>query len=238
MPNDAFRSLSKVFVESVSDYAIFALDHSGRVASWNSTAQKIIGYTSEEIVGKHFSILYRPDERRGSVPIQALELAVQKGRHEVEGWRTRKDGTPFFVTGVLTAIHDENAKLIGFASIFRDATERLDTQEKLVEARERPHHASTCVVSMPVKNARYGGESSAPTSRQPPVAPWTANETLTGAPPATVAPSLQSGATASRLSLSAGGAGAVAGIVASLRSRTPPIAGTSNERVPSAPLVG
>ena len=113
------------------------LDPQGRVASWNSTAQKIIGYTSEEIVGKHFSILYRPDERRGSVPIQALELAVQKGRHEVEGWRTRKDGTPFFVTGVLTAIHDENAKLIGFASIFRDATERLDTQEKLVEAREQ-----------------------------------------------------------------------------------------------------
>jgi len=127
----------QIFVESVSDYAIFALDPSGRVASWNSTAQKIIGYASEEIVGKHFSIFYRPDECRTGVPIRALELAVQKGRHEVEGWRTRKDGTPFFVTGVLTAIHDENAKLIGFASVVRDATERLDTQEKLVEAREQ-----------------------------------------------------------------------------------------------------
>jgi PAS domain S-box-containing protein len=126
----------QIFVESVSDYAIFALDPSGRVASWNSTAQKIIGYTSEEIVGKHLGILYRPDERRSGVPNRALELAVQ-GRHEVEGWRTRKNGTPFFVTGVLTAIRDDNANLIGFASVIRDATERRDTQEKLVEAREQ-----------------------------------------------------------------------------------------------------
>jgi PAS domain S-box-containing protein len=108
-----------------------------RVASWNSTAEKIVGYTSEEIIGKHFSILYRPDERRAGVPIRALELAIQKGRHEVEGWRTSKNGTPFFVTGVLTAIRDDNANLIGFTSVLRDATERRDTQEKLVEAREQ-----------------------------------------------------------------------------------------------------
>jgi PAS domain S-box-containing protein len=127
----------QIFVESISDYAIFALDPSGHVASWNSTAQKIIGYTSEEIVGKHFGILYRPDERRAGVPNRALELAIQKGRHEVEGWRTSKNGTPFFVTGVLTAIRDDNANLIGFASVIRDATERRDTQEKLVEAREQ-----------------------------------------------------------------------------------------------------
>jgi PAS domain S-box-containing protein len=127
----------QIFVESVSDYAIFVLDPSGHVASWNSTAQKIIGYTAEEIVGKHFSILYRPDERRAGVPIRAIELAIQKGRHEVEGWRTRKNGTPFFVTGVLTAIRDDSANVIGFASVIRDATERRDTQEKLVEAREQ-----------------------------------------------------------------------------------------------------
>ena len=127
----------QIFVESVSDYAIFVLEPSGHVASWNSTAQKIIGYTSEEIVGKHFGILYRPDERRAGVPNRALELAIQKGRHEVEGWRTSKNGTPFFVTGVLTAIRDDNANLIGFASVIRDATERRDTQEKLVEAREQ-----------------------------------------------------------------------------------------------------
>jgi PAS domain S-box-containing protein len=127
----------QIFVESVSDYAIFVLDPSGHVASWNGTAQEIIGYTSEEVVGKHFSLLYRPDERRAGVPIRALEMAIQKGRYEVEGWRIRKNGTPFFVTGVLTAIRDDNANLIGFASVLRDATERRDTQEKLVEAREQ-----------------------------------------------------------------------------------------------------
>ncbi|HEY4736801.1 MAG TPA: PAS domain S-box protein [Xanthobacteraceae bacterium] len=127
----------QIFLESVSDYAIFVLDSSGHVASWNVTAQKIIGYTAQEIVGKHFSVFYRPDERRAGVPNRALELAVQKERHEIEGWRIRKNGTPFFVTGVLTAIRDDNSNLLGFASVIRDATERRNTQEKLVEAREQ-----------------------------------------------------------------------------------------------------
>jgi PAS domain S-box-containing protein len=127
----------QIFLESVSDYAIFVLDSTGHVASWNSTAQKIIGYTAQEIVGKHFSVFYRPDERRAGVPNRALELAVQKGRHEMEGWRIRKNGTPFFVTGVLTAIRDDDSNLLGFASVIRDATERRNTQEKLVEAREQ-----------------------------------------------------------------------------------------------------
>lgn len=127
----------QIFLESVSDYAIFVLDASGHVASWNSTAQQIIGYTTQEVVGKHFSIFYRPDERRAGVPNRALELAGQKGRHEMEGWRIRKNGTPFFVTGVLTAIRDDNSNLLGFASVIRDATERRNTQEKLVEAREQ-----------------------------------------------------------------------------------------------------
>jgi PAS domain S-box-containing protein len=127
----------QIFLESVSDYAIFVLDSSGHVASWNGTAQQIIGYATQEIVGKHFSIFYRPDERRAGVPNRALELAIQKGRHEMEGWRIRKNGTPFFVTGVLTAIRDDNSNLLGFASVIRDATERRNTQEKLVEAREQ-----------------------------------------------------------------------------------------------------
>jgi PAS domain S-box-containing protein len=127
----------QIFLESVSDYAIFVLDPTGHVASWNSSAQKIIGYSSQDIIGKHLSIFYRPDERRAGVPNRALELAGQKGRHEMEGWRIRKNGTPFFATGVLTAIRDDNSDLLGFASVMRDATERRDTQEKLVEAREQ-----------------------------------------------------------------------------------------------------
>jgi PAS domain S-box-containing protein len=136
----ALRSVKRrfeIFLDSVSDHALFVLNSSGHVGSWSRNAQKIIGYAAEEIVGKHFSVLYRPDERRAGVPSRALELAVQKGKHEVEGWRIRKNGTPFFVTGILTALRDDNANLIGFASVIRDATERRDTQEKLVETREQ-----------------------------------------------------------------------------------------------------
>jgi len=136
----AFNSAKRyfqIFTEGVADYAIFLLDTSGHVASWNSTAQHIIGYKTDEIIGKHFGILYRPDERRAGEPNRALELAIQNGKHDVEGWRIRKSGTPFFATGALTAMRDDNGNLIGLASIIRDATEGRDTQEKLVEAREQ-----------------------------------------------------------------------------------------------------
>ena len=127
----------QILVESVADYAIFMLDRAGQVASWNSAAQKIMGYTAEEIFGKHFGIFYRPDERRAGEPHRALELAVQMGKHEVEGWRVRKNGTPFFVTGSVSSVRDDNGTLLGFANVLRDATERRDAQEKLVQAREQ-----------------------------------------------------------------------------------------------------
>ncbi len=136
----AFRNLKQhfqIFIEGAADYAIFVLDPTGHVTSWNDNAQKIIGYGADEILGKHFGILYRPDERRSGVPNRALELAVRHGKHEVEGWRVRKNGAPFFVTGALTAIRDDHDNLVGFANVIRDATERRDTQEKLVEAREQ-----------------------------------------------------------------------------------------------------
>jgi PAS domain S-box-containing protein len=127
----------QIFMEGVTDYAIFLLDSSGRVASWNSGAQNIIGYKADEVIGKHFGIFYRPDERRAGEPKRALATAVRNGKYEVEGWRIRKNGTPFFMTGALTAIRDDDGSLIGLANIIRDATERRDTQEKLVEAREQ-----------------------------------------------------------------------------------------------------
>jgi PAS domain S-box-containing protein len=136
----AFGSLKRhfhIFVDGVTDYAIFLLDTGGHISSWNNNAQKIIGYDPEEVVGKHFGILYRPDERRAGEPNHAMELAARDGGYQVEGWRVRKNGTPFFVTGVLTAIRDDDGGLIGFASFFRDATERRAAQEKLVEAREQ-----------------------------------------------------------------------------------------------------
>ena len=127
----------QILIEGVVDYAIFVLDTAGRVASWNSAAQQIIGYTTEEIIGKHFGIFYRPDERRAGEPNCALELAIQKDKHEVEGWRIRKNGTLVFVTGSVSVIRDDDGNLIGFANIIRDATERRDAQEKLVQAREQ-----------------------------------------------------------------------------------------------------
>ena len=134
---DSTRRHFQILIEGVVDYAIFVLDTAGRVASWNNAAQKIMGYSAEEIIGKHFGLFYRPDERRTGEPNRALELAVQKGKHEVEGWRIRKTGTPFFVSGSVSSIRDDDGTLLGFASVLRDATERRDAQEKLFQAREQ-----------------------------------------------------------------------------------------------------
>jgi PAS domain S-box-containing protein len=134
---DSARRHFQILIEGVVDYAIFLLDTAGRVASWNSAAQQIVGYSTDEILGKHFGIFYRPDERRAGEPNRALESAVQKGKHDVEGWRIRKNGTLLFVTGSVSVIRDDGGNLVGFANILRDATERRDAQEKLVQAREQ-----------------------------------------------------------------------------------------------------
>jgi PAS domain S-box-containing protein len=127
----------QILIEGVVDYAVFALDKEGHVASWNTGAQKIMGYTAKEIIGTHFGIFYRPDERRAGAPNRALELASQRGKHDVEGWRIRKNGTPFFVTGSVSPNRDDAGNLLGFINILRDATERRDAEEKLVQAREQ-----------------------------------------------------------------------------------------------------
>ena len=134
---NSVRRHFQILIEGVVDYAIFALDKEGHIASWNSAAQKIMGYTAEEIIGKHFGIFYRPDERRAGAPDRALELASQRGKHEVEGWRIRKNGTPFFITGSVASTRDDAGNLLGFINILRDATERRDAEEELVQAREQ-----------------------------------------------------------------------------------------------------
>src|SRR6202047_5062152 len=127
----------QILIEGVVDYAIFALDREGHIASWNSADQKIMGYTAEEIIGKHFGILYRPDERRAGAPDRALELANQRGKHEVEGWRIRKNGTPFFITGSGSSTRDDAGNLVRFINILRDATERRDAEEELGQDSEQ-----------------------------------------------------------------------------------------------------
>jgi PAS domain S-box-containing protein len=127
----------QLLIRDVTDYAIFVLDTSGKVASWNEAAERIIGYSSDEIIGKQFSVFFRPDDRRAGEPTRALELAVQNGRTAIEGWWLKKDGEPFFVSGTIACVRNASGELIGFSSVMRDSTERRNAEEELVEAREQ-----------------------------------------------------------------------------------------------------
>ncbi|HZI43077.1 MAG TPA: PAS domain-containing sensor histidine kinase [Gemmatimonadaceae bacterium] len=130
-------ALYGLLVESVVDYAIFALDTGGHVLSWNAGAVRMKGYTPDEIIGKHFSIFY-PDEdvARGKTTWE-LEVAARDGRFEDEGWRVRKDGTRFWANVVITALRTPDGELVGFAKITRDLSERRDAEEELRLSEER-----------------------------------------------------------------------------------------------------
>jgi len=122
--------LYRLLVESVADYAIFVLDATGHIRSWNPGAQRLKGYTAQEIIGKHFSTFYPEADIVAQKPTKLLEIASRVGRVEDEGWRIRKDGTRFWANVVITALHDENGTLIGFAKITRDLTERRSAEEQ------------------------------------------------------------------------------------------------------------
>ncbi len=119
LPGDVFRLL----VESVRDYAIFMLDPQGRIASWNAGAKRIKGYESGEIIGRHFSTFYPPEDVAARKPERELEIAIQDGRIEDVGWRVRKDGSRFWATVVITAVRDASGQLVGFAKVTRDLTD-------------------------------------------------------------------------------------------------------------------
>jgi|SRR5579862_785359 len=120
-------------VDAVVDYAIFQLDANGYVATWNPGAQRIKGYTEQEIVGQHFSRFYTEEDRAKGVPQQALQQAETVGKYEAEGWRVRKDGTRFWALVVIDAIRDDTGRLVGFAKVTRDMTERYEAQRVLRE---------------------------------------------------------------------------------------------------------
>ncbi len=121
----------RLFVDAVQDYAMFMLDPEGYVVSWNVGAQRIKGYQSAEIIGKHFSCFYSPEDLQNGKPQTELRLAAKNGRFEDEGWRLRKDGSRFWASVVLTAVHDDAGKLIGFGKVTRDFTERMRAEETL-----------------------------------------------------------------------------------------------------------
>jgi PAS domain S-box-containing protein len=125
----------RLMVESVTDCAIVMLDSEGRVASWNTGAQRIKGYWSEEIVGQHFSRFYPPAEIARGTPQRDLDAAAAEGRYEVEGWRVRKDGSLFWANVVFTAIRDAAGNARGFAKLTRDLTERRLVEQTLTLAK-------------------------------------------------------------------------------------------------------
>ena len=121
----------RMLIEGVKDYAIFMLDADGRVMTWNNGAGRIKGYHTEEILGKHFSTFYQPEDIQADRPKQGLRRAVAEGRFEEEGWRLRKDGSRFWANVVITALKDRSGRLQGFAKVTRDITERKQAEEKL-----------------------------------------------------------------------------------------------------------
>jgi len=127
----------RILVEGVTDYAIYMLDQDGRVTNWNAGAERIKGYTPDEIIGEHFSRFYTPEDFNAGIPFKALETARETGRYEAEGWRVRKDGTRFWASVVLDAIRDPDGRLLGFAKITRDMTEKREAQKRLDESREQ-----------------------------------------------------------------------------------------------------
>ncbi|MBY3385985.1 MULTISPECIES: PAS domain-containing sensor histidine kinase [Rhizobium] len=129
---EQFRRL----VQGVSDYAIYMLDPDGNVSSWNFGAERIKGYRPQEIIGRHFSTFYTPEDREAGVPQTALDIARAEGRFEREGWRVRKDGSRFWASVVIDVIRDEEGDVLGFAKITRDITEKMETQRALEQARE------------------------------------------------------------------------------------------------------
>ena len=137
---DALKASERQFrllVDSVVDYALYMLDPNGVVTNWNAGAEKIKGYTAEEIVGQHVSRFYTPADRASGLPLKGINTAAAVGRFESEGWRVRKDGTQFWANVVIDAIKDADGKLVGFAKITRDITDKKRAEAELQKAQEQ-----------------------------------------------------------------------------------------------------
>jgi len=129
----------RLLVQGVTDYAIYMLTPQGEIASWNAGAERIKGYAESEVLGRHFSMFFAAEDRAGGKPERALEVARASGRFADDGWRLRKDGSRFWASVVLDAVHDETGRHIGFAKITRDLTERRAVEEELREREARLH---------------------------------------------------------------------------------------------------
>jgi PAS domain S-box-containing protein len=126
----------RLLVQGVTDYAIYMLDREGLVTNWNLGAQRIKGYAPDEIIGKHFSLFYSPEDRERGEPERALQTAIENGSFVKEGWRVRKNGDAFWASIVIDPIRDDSGEIIGFAKITRDLTDRRKVETDLEAARE------------------------------------------------------------------------------------------------------
>ncbi len=115
--------LHKKMIEEVQDYAIILLDADGTILSWNKGAEKIKGYKESEILGQNFRLFYMPQDRQAGLPEQLIELATREGRARHIGRRLRKDGTIFWGSILITALHDDNGKVIGFTKLTRELSD-------------------------------------------------------------------------------------------------------------------
>jgi diguanylate cyclase (GGDEF)-like protein/PAS domain S-box-containing protein len=129
------------FINQIPDYALFMLDPSGRIMSWNAGAERLNGYSAQEIIGRHFSIFFLAEDLAAEKPRHILEIASREGTYQEEAWRVRKDGTRFWATVTTTALKDEQGKLQGFADLARDFTERKMHEAALHAAREARYRA-------------------------------------------------------------------------------------------------
>ena len=136
-PTATGEELFRLLVDTVRDYAIFALDPDGRILTWNAGAARIKGYAPAEIVGRHFSTFYPPEDLAWDKPGYELEVARREGRLEDEGWRVRKDGTRFWANVVITAIRRGDGTLLGFGKVTRDLTDRKAAEERAIENARR-----------------------------------------------------------------------------------------------------
>jgi PAS domain S-box-containing protein len=127
----------QLLVESIQDYAIFALDRAGHILTWSAGAARLKGYARTEIIGRHFSVFYPPEDVAAGKPARELEVAARTGRVEDHGWRVRQDGTRFWASVVITALYDELGALVGFAKVTRDLTQQRSETEALRESEAR-----------------------------------------------------------------------------------------------------